>query len=126
MVSDTFKVTHKGERKSTVHSQGRKSSQDEQQIRLMIQKQVVQPRGKGTHRALNLLTVKVPDTEWTGLTAWGRKGDRLVGLQDGGVRLCPEIGVGRRGNDEPKGGGNGAGPETWAKRAGRRGAARPE
>lgn len=39
---------------------------------------------------------EVPGTEWTGLSAQGRKGDRLVELQDWGVRFCPG---GRRGEE---------------------------
>lgn len=61
------------------------------------------------HRARNLPRARFQAPNGQGLTARARKGHRLDGLQDGGVRFCPAIGAGKRGNDEPKGGGNGAG-----------------
>lgn len=67
---------------------------------------------------LTVFEDEVPGTEWPGRTAQAKEGERWVGLQDGGVRCWPGSGAGRRGNDEPKGGGNGAGPGTQAESAG--------
>lgn len=61
------------------------------------------------HRARNLPRARFQAPNGQRLTARARKGHCLDGLQDGGVPFCPAIGAGKRGNDEPKGGGNGAG-----------------
>jgi hypothetical protein len=82
--------------------------------------QVVQPPGKRMRSAINLPS-EVPGAEWPG-PAQERRTARL----GSSTEVCGPgraSAAGRRGNDEPKGGGNGAGPETRAERAGRRGAA---
>lgn len=84
----------------------------------------MQPPGKGMRRAGNLLEVRFQALNALAAVQPGQ--ERETAWSDSKTEVCGSArasGAGRRGNDEPKGGGNGAGPETRDERAERRGAA---
>lgn len=78
-------------------------------------------------RAGNLLRVRfqAPNGQ-AGCAASTRKPTAWLNSKTEVCGSAPASGAGRRGNDEPKGGGNGAGPKTQAERAERRGASGQE
>lgn len=84
------------------------------------EKRGVQPQGKGMRRASHLLRVRFQAPSGLALVPSGKGETAWLGSETEVRGSAPASGAGRRGNDEPKGGGNGARPvpELSAKKEG--------